>query len=62
VVDQDLEEQEVPMVVQELEAAMEDQDLVVTLDCRVMVDSGVETAWEDLVWEILMMTPGEEKN
>jgi len=68
---QDLEEQEVLeekeelVVVQDLEAAVEikeDQDSVVTLDCLVMEDLEVETVWEVLVWEILTMTQGEEKN
>jgi len=40
---------------------LEDQDLVVTLACQVMVDLVVETAWEDLVWEILTMMHDEEK-
>ena len=51
-------------VAQDLEAMveiLEDQDLVVTLGCQVTVDLVVETAWEDLVWEILTMMHDEEK-
>jgi len=53
-----LEEQ---MVAQELEDQVVALDLEATQNCQATVGLEVETAWEDLVLEILTMMPGEEK-